>query len=622
MSASGDNEAELNKVQEKYKNDSLKLKAVEFLISNMPYHYYYSGKRLDNQMEQYELFSTAKLTPEEITDSLHRKYGPFNIHNLNREFDILNIDSSYLVNNIEAAFNVRDNHPWGHNVTFDDFCEYILPYRIGDEVLPVWRDSVYNRYVHFLNDIIDSPEAEDPLFVARVLLDSLSKAPIYFTNGMPYTPHIGPKVLDWRSGTCKELADIATYVLRAFGIPCGVDYMVMRGDSNGRHFWSFVLDKNGMTYYMDFPDTILRPATDLLDSKAKVYRSTYSLNMGIKEPMSKVTPKIHPLFNVPKFVDVTPVYAGQYSLSLKVPLERVYDDSMREKLFYLCLSVRDSWVPVAYGVKKQKAIHFENVEGNVVFRLATYDDRELQMASDPFLFEKETGDIRYFDCSDDYEVAKLLFKYYLYSEQFIYRMPGGVFEASNDPRFKEVDTLYMISQLPTRLYNTAYSKKSEKKYRYIRYKGAEGSFCNIAELMLFESQLDSIPIKGTPIGTLGSFYQDGSHEYTSVFDGDRYTSFDYMHSSDGWVGLDMYSPRTIEKIVYVPRNRDNFIRKDDLYELFYWSNRRWISLGKQKAASDSLLYTVPKGSLLYLKNHTRGKDERIFEYADDFQRFW
>lgn len=33
------------------------------------------------------------------------------------------------------------------------------------------------------------------------------------------------------------------------------------------------------------------------------------------------------------------------------------------------------------------------------------------------------------------------------------------------------------------------------------------------------------------------------------------------------------------------------------------------------ANSDSLVYNVPKGALLYLKNHSGGVDERIFEYV-------
>ena len=68
--------------------------------------------------------------------------------------------------------------------------------------------------------------------------------------------------------------------------------------------------------------------------------------------------------------------------------------------------------------------------------------------------------------------------------------------------------------------------------------------------------------------------------------------------------------------------RSNFIRKGDVYELLYWKGRRWNSAGRQKAVADSLVYTVPENSLLYLINHTRGKDERIFEIKDGRQVFW
>ena len=70
------------------------------------------------------------------------------------------------------------------------------------------------------------------------------------------------------------------------------------------------------------------------------------------------------------------------------------------------------------------------------------------------------------------------------------------------------------------------------------------------------------------------------------------------------------------------RNRDNFIRKGDCYELFYATAGGWTSLGKQVAVSDSLAYDVPKGALLYLRDHTRGVDDRIFEMVDGKQKLW
>ena len=50
------NRAELEKVLEYYKNDSLKLKAAIYLIENMPLYYTYKGSDLDSlhiALEQY-----------------------------------------------------------------------------------------------------------------------------------------------------------------------------------------------------------------------------------------------------------------------------------------------------------------------------------------------------------------------------------------------------------------------------------------------------------------------------------------------------------------------------------------------------------------------------------------
>ena len=46
------------------------------------------------------------------------------------------------------------------------------------------------------------------------------------------------------------------------------------------------------------------------------------------------------------------------------------------------------------------------------------------------------------------------------------------------------------------------------------------------------------------------------------------------------------------------------------------------STPKQTATSDSLSYNAPEGALLYLRNHSRGNDERIFEMVDGKQRLW
>lgn len=182
-------------------------------------------------------------------------------------------------------------------------------------------------------------------------------------------------------------------------------------------------------------------------------------------------------------------------------------------------------------------------------------------------------------------------------------------EGSDRADFERTDTLFLIKEPPYRLHTVA-RLSSDRPYRYMRYKGADGCFCNISELAFYKNMEDSIPLYGKVMGTPGSF-GDNTHEYWNAFDGNPNTSFDYIHPDGGWTGLDFGTPCRVEKVVYTPRNEVNFIYKDNLYELFCWDNGKWNSLGQQVAVSDSLVYFAPKFALFYLRNHTTGKDERI-----------
>lgn len=621
LKSAGDNKVEIIKVLNHYKDDSLKYKAALFLIVNMPFHIYYDGKDIDKYYKYFSILPQTKKKPEALVDSLEKADGKFIWNNLRYRYDIQELDSTFLVKNIDQAFKVWREQPWGKNICFNDFCEYILPYRLADEKPEYWREALYNKYNPKLDSIRLLPESTDPLFVAQALLDTLIKEKIYFTCSLPEGPHIGANIVNWKSGSCRELADYVNYVFRSVGIPCGTDFMIMRGDNNAAHYWNFVLDKDGKTYEVEFPNGPLKEATSLWNPKSKVYRNTFSLNLSIVQDINKPTNEIYPFFRIPLFKDVTKIYAGKWNRTLVLPHNIIYDTNKSKNILYLCLSNHDIWIPVAYTKPDNDSIRFRNVEGDVIFRLGTWNGNKLEMCSDPFLYEKKTGKIQLFNSQDTIEKISIFFKYHLYNENYIFRMPGGTFEGSNNPNFENVDTLFLIKNVPERLYNTLYTNSS-KRYRYVRYKGGKGSYCNISEIEFYDSEKSIKPLKGKIIGTPGCYQQDGSHEYTNAFDGDPYTSFDYKSDEGGWTGIDLVTPKLIKKIIYVPRNRDNFIRKGDTYELLYWKNRKWNSTGYKIAQTDSLTYYIPKGSLLYLKNHTRGKDERIFEYKNGKQIFW
>ena len=207
-------------------------------------------------------------------------------------------------------------------------------------------------------------------------------------------------------------------------------------------------------------------------------------------------------------------------------------------------------------------------------------------------------------------------------EFFLGRMVGGVFEASNHPDFRRPDTLFAIKERPSRLRNVVCLPDKGKAYRYVRYYGPPTRHCNVSELAFYASAADTAALRGRIVSPPGVAEGRIVNQFGNVFDGDPYTSMDYREPSGGWVGMDFGRPVHIDKLVYMPRNRNNFIRTGDRYELFYATAAGWESLGEQVAESDSLVYKVPRGALLYLRDHTRGSDDRIFEMMDGRQKLW
>ena len=266
----------LAEVEERHADDPQWREAARFLLANLPYYYTYRASELEPHLKVYELFGSGALSLEEVQDSVRRLYGPAYPGTWTpvRDWDM---DPALLVENMEWAFKVWREQPWGQNVPFADFCEYILPYRIKDEPLKPWREKLYRKYNPMLDSIRHLPEAEDPLFAARVLLDSVSREESHFHASLGYGPHVGPDLVEWRSGNCRELTDRLTYIFRAVGIPCGCDYMPLRGDANVAHYWNFVLDRYGDSYYM-YEKQAIRPVREFFGARSKIYRQTFSVN--------------------------------------------------------------------------------------------------------------------------------------------------------------------------------------------------------------------------------------------------------------------------------------------------------------------------------------------------------
>lgn len=614
----------LKGVLELYKEDSLKYQAALFLIDNMVYYQGADSGEMKSMYKAYEIFSTGKYSYQQALDSAAKLCGPpKNIKNVVWKTD-LDINPGFLVSNIEWAFKVWTEQPWGKNVSFEQFCEYILPYRIGNEELIPWREKLYYQFMPIIDKYKNDSNIVNPTFAAHVVLDSLLKAPFHFTGEMGTEVRIGPRIVDWRGGSCLDLCDMLVYIYRALGIPCGIEELPMRGNNNAPHYWNFIEDSNGQTWYfsMFYWWHRLLKADVYGDVYGKVFRHKFSLNQNMVDSLRMHPDSVHPIFRFPFFEDVTHLYAKDKAFTLTLNSKHFTQKMRSGELVYLCMSDRYNWKPVGWTRYNKGAI-FKFCHGGTIYCLAVYDAKkeELRTVTSPFSVDVENGRMTFYTPQQDTEDVVLLSKFGMLGEFFLGRMVNGVFEGSNVPSFIDKDTLFLINETPNRLC-TEVKSNSDKAYKYVRYYGPQGGYGNVSEIKFYECLNDTVPLAGIVIGPEDA--TDGSHSYFKAFDGHTDTSFDYYKADGGWVGLNFKEKKHVKKIIYTPRNRDNFVRKGDLYELLICNQGKWIPFDKQLAQADSLVFKdVPVHTLLLLRNISRGGEaERLFEYKDGKQFFW
>lgn len=590
LQAAGDNRQQLEKVLEHFKNaDDERSEAAQWLIANI------SGKEgcdtatVLSRARLYQIVDSVNRLWKEPIDSIVKSYGA-DYSNVPKYKDLMCVDSAFLVNDIESAFFARERWQWAKKVDFDTFRDFVLPYRVGDEALFNNSRSIIQQQLLPQLDSLAALEGMDKIENVVPEIGKLLK-PFRWTGFIPDGPRLGSKMTELTIGNCQDFADRITFFFRAIGIPATTDKVFLRGNGNTSHFWPVILGEDGKTYV--FEDSVLIPSEECDLKFIKVVRECFS---GLR--------------------DVTEAYSPTPIPDLIIDKKLLYEDG---KKYFLCGASHQKWTPIVEGkpVKNGK-IDFGKVGTDRVAMISLLNDEgHLQPACEPFIINPN-GTITAITPSKQTAPVTLFRKYTPELGEFADRMVGAVIEASDNPEFDNPDTLATISEEPYRLFTTVTSK-SNKPYRYVRYRGADNSYCNIAELEFYTGEQ---PLPGKAIGTDKPWGGVTNRGIQAVFDGDPYTSFDYSEPSGGWVGLDLGNPKRIDKIVYTPRNRDNFIRTGDEYELFYWESaqNRWRSLGSKTATADSIDFQSPLGALLYLKNHTRGNDERIFLYDHNAKR--
>src|SRR5699024_5082462 len=94
--------------------------------------------------------------------------------------DLTFIKAGYLIDNIDQAFDAWQNYPWSAHVSFNDFCNYILPYKVFNEPLERWRAKIRKRF-NWIQDSLRNPAS---LIEAAALINKSIKEEVGFCATM------------------------------------------------------------------------------------------------------------------------------------------------------------------------------------------------------------------------------------------------------------------------------------------------------------------------------------------------------------------------------------------------------------------------------------------------------
>lgn len=613
LSKAGSNREELFQVIRHYqeKGDSLRLKAALFLIENMADKYYYTGKAID---EYYTFIDSVYQIQQEEYD-IPAIYGEFsNKAQYLKEQPALTADAQtlsadYLIENIEEAFTVW-NRPWNQHLSFEEFCESVLPYRVGSEIPESWRSLYRERFEPFLQS--------DTIRTARqactAINNELIKQTIHIAQSSVLPINLRPSTLaNIKFGLCGDYANQAVFAMRAVGIPVAVEIVPHWGDNNNSHVFNVVCDNNGT--FHDFSGSEQNPDEHLIRFKnaiPKVYRKTFG-----KQPnslaMQHGNEAVPPFFMNANLLDVTDNYPFIGAKDITIPLP----EQPNRRFAYLCVFDTHGWMPVAWGTVSGNKADFKAVGPNIVYQTALYRNNKLEPIGDAFLLNS-LGQVSFYTPQTE-TMEYVLERKHRDAKYLDYLPPimvGGKIQGANRPNFSDAVTFYSFTEEPNFKYTTVVSN-NPTPVKYLRYLSSNQTRGNIAELEFYAADNDT-PLKGKVIGDYEPSLYYPRNGAAVMFDGDALTFF---HTNDtlSWGGLELEQPTAISKIRYIIRNDDNGIRKGHEYELFYMDKGNWKSLGKQIATEDDrLLYKqMPKGTLYWLRDYTKGKAERFFEIKEN-----
>lgn len=581
-------------------------------------------------------FDISKSDLNLLIDSLSKSLGLLNKIQPYEVLDKNYISKEKINNNNKLAFKALMESSWKDSINFNDFKEYISPYKLTNEIFDDWRDSLYINHQKLISLHPNLKNLDSLYNYHRKKTYNSIKSKISTKNHFLSSPNYSWLNIS-KEGKCGYMCKYAIYHLRASGVPATYDYIPEWGNRpRSGHAYVGLANRNKQLKYLlsnnNNPTKLINNLNATINTKythiflesaipknlyvqyektiPKVYRETWSIQSSLINSISNVPlEEIYRPLIKPNMVDVT----SQYLQVGNVEISKSYFDNLN--MMYLATFDRTGWIPIAYSSFNLfgKAI-FKDLGKNVMYLPMSYKNR-LKPFSSPFLINS-SGVKKTLICNKNKLVnMKLIRKYPLfsYTANHAVGFKGCRIEGSNDSKFKDAKILHEINYYPFSMQQIDFKKPDTLRYIRLVTPRDDSTILRLAEIECYQDSC------GVNIKLVHKTYKNGRHEkkFSKVLDGKLDT-----YASGRWFKLDFEFPRPISRIRFCPKNDTNCIIPGNEYELFYWDNS-WVSAGKKIAKYFSLDYkAIPSGTIYWLKCLTEGKEERIFTYDDGRQIWW
>lgn len=540
------------------------------------------------------------------------------------------IDCNYLETHINSCFDAVSGNRYSKEIDPEDFREYILPYRYEDGYILENKTEIFKddyRYMLSLDaslsvtDVIDSIQYRYHNMGFGLDSDSTLSTPAFIKRNI---------------ANCGSMSSFNAMLFSSLGFAVTTDYTPFWGNMPNNHAWNVLLHKGKEypfdSFYSNYKTDFFRELYKCTNTKSdrhitlgvtrmpKVFRKQFSLQDDRLTKKEKPE-NIPETFKNRNYKDVSNHYFETTDVEIVIP-EYI---SRNSKFVWLSVFNVTGFIPTYWAeIKGGKAL-FKDMGRNIVYFPVIIRNGQIGCFSKAIYVDK-TGGIEVFNETNDRETVTLHRKFPNHNVNPIVRneaILGTYIEGGNSlNNMHKIITLDSnITSLPdTILLN---NKLAYKYYRIVTpYKRVESidkevsedDIRTIADIDLYTKSND---------GTLTRVSPKYDIKFESIFDNKTLTYYTHQDKfAHIVIDLSFDVPINITAVNITPKNDKNFIYHNNEYELKYWNNTDWRSLGRKKADSHVIKYdSVPKGALLWLKCLSEGKEERIFRYIDGVQQW-